>query len=123
MRRFHLRKKISSAVWDPPIDHSADLRLEQVVCMGVEPSAARLTCRISCAGFARARSIVLRFSDAHRLPPQDAEAKVMEPHKCVSWEWLPWPECPRPVFMPLEQLLAAAERGDFDPFAPAATRS
>lgn len=41
----------------------------------------------------------------------------MEPHKCERWDWVAWPDCPQPVFMPLEKLLASAARGDFDPFA------
>lgn len=54
---------------------------------------------------------------------QDAEAKVMEPNKCERWDWVAWPECPRPVFMPLEKLLQSAADGRFDPFAEAATKT
>lgn len=67
-----------------------------------------------CFQYGRRQTCVLSF------PPQDAEAKVMEPHKCERWDWMTWPECPRPVFMPLEQLLARAADGTFSPFPAAA---
>ncbi|CAL5221016.1 g3133 [Coccomyxa viridis] len=43
---------------------------------------------------------------------QDAEPQVLEPDKCVGWEWAPWQSIPQPVFMPLQLLLNSA----YDPF-------
>ena len=43
---------------------------------------------------------------------QDAEPQVLEPDKCVGWEWAPWDSVPQPVFLPLQLLLDSA----YDPF-------
>ncbi|KAG2499860.1 hypothetical protein HYH03_002151 [Edaphochlamys debaryana] len=32
------------------------------------------------------------------------EAKLMEPHKCESWMWVPWDGIPEPTFLPLQAL-------------------
>jgi 8-oxo-dGTP diphosphatase len=42
------------------------------------------------------------------------ELRTMEPHKCAAWGWFCWDELPRPLFLPLENLL----RTSFTPFAP-----
>ena len=44
--------------------------------------------------------------------PQGSEPLTREPHKCEGWEWRPWPDCPQPAFLPLAQLLEAAQRGE-----------
>lgn len=31
--------------------------------------------------------------------------KVMEPHKCEKWEWFFWERLPRPLFLPIRNLL------------------
>ena len=46
---------------------------------------------------------------------QAAEPEVKEPDKCVSWDWYHWPQCPEPVFLPLQLLLEAVRRGEVDP--------
>jgi 8-oxo-dGTP diphosphatase len=33
--------------------------------------------------------------------------EVREPHKCVCWEWFSWDALPRPLFLPIENLLRA----------------
>ena len=40
------------------------------------------------------------------------EAKVLEPEKCEMWEWYEWESLPRPLFMPIENLL----KSGFNPF-------
>lgn len=30
---------------------------------------------------------------------------VLEPHKCEQWEWFLWSELPRPLFLPIQNLL------------------
>lgn len=32
------------------------------------------------------------------------ELQLLEPQKCEEWQWFPWNELPRPLFMPLESL-------------------
>lgn len=46
------------------------------------------------------------------LPLQDAEPQVLEPDKCVGWEWAPWESLPQPVFLPLQLLIES----DYNPF-------
>ena len=36
---------------------------------------------------------------------QDAEPQLLEPDKCIGWQWVQWPDVPEPVFAPLQQLL------------------
>jgi 8-oxo-dGTP diphosphatase len=36
----------------------------------------------------------------------------MEPEKCEGWEWFEWDQLPRPLFLPIENLL----KQSFDPF-------
>jgi 8-oxo-dGTP diphosphatase len=38
--------------------------------------------------------------------------RVMEPEKCERWEWFSWEELPRPLFLPIENLL----KEKFNPF-------
>lgn len=38
--------------------------------------------------------------------------KVMEPDKCEKWEWFSWEELPKPLFLPIENLL----KEDYNPF-------
>jgi 8-oxo-dGTP diphosphatase len=47
----------------------------------------------------------------------DGTLTVMEPDKCDAWRWCGWDEIPRPMFLPLANLLTTT----FDPFATAET--
>ena len=38
-------------------------------------------------------------------------AKVMEPNKCLKWDWFDWDNLPKPLFLPLENL----RKTDFNP--------
>jgi 8-oxo-dGTP diphosphatase len=40
------------------------------------------------------------------------ELTTMEPDKCEEWRWFRWDELPRPIFLPLENLLKTG----FTPF-------
>jgi 8-oxo-dGTP diphosphatase len=40
------------------------------------------------------------------------EVEVREPEKCERWEWFEWNSLPRPLFLPIENLLKTG----FDPF-------
>lgn len=31
---------------------------------------------------------------------------VMEPHKCLRWNWFPWHDLPAPLFIPVQNLIA-----------------
>ncbi len=31
-------------------------------------------------------------------------AKIIEPNKCLKWDWFTWEELPSPLFLPLENL-------------------
>lgn len=31
---------------------------------------------------------------------------VMEPHKCMRWDWFSWHELPTPLFIPVQNLIA-----------------
>ena len=42
---------------------------------------------------------------------KSGEAKVMEPDKCVRWEWVEWNKMPKPRFLPIENLF----KTDFRP--------
>lgn len=33
------------------------------------------------------------------------EPEVKEPHKCEKWEWFEWNKFPKPLFLPIENLL------------------
>jgi 8-oxo-dGTP diphosphatase len=41
------------------------------------------------------------------------EIEAREPDKCAGWEWFEWNGLPRPLFLPIENLLKTG----FDPFA------
>ena len=43
--------------------------------------------------------------NCHALGAQDAVPAVLEPDKCEAWLWVPYTQVPKPVFLPLEQLL------------------
>ena len=43
----------------------------------------------------------------------DGELTVLEPEKCEAWQWFRWTALPRPLFLPLQNLLKTT----FDPFA------
>ena len=40
------------------------------------------------------------------------EAEIKEPDKCERWEWFSWDELPRPLFLPIKNLL----KNNFNPF-------
>ncbi len=40
------------------------------------------------------------------------EIKVMEPAKCEKWQWFSWSKLPRPLFIPVQNLV----RTGFSPF-------
>jgi 8-oxo-dGTP diphosphatase len=39
------------------------------------------------------------------------EVKLMEPEKCEEWKWVSWQELPKPLFLPMENLV----KKDFHP--------
>jgi len=39
------------------------------------------------------------------------EVKIMEPDRCLRWQWCDWNDLPRPLFLPIENLL----KTDFNP--------
>jgi 8-oxo-dGTP diphosphatase len=41
------------------------------------------------------------------------ELQTMEPHKCEEWRWFDWDALPRPIFLPLENVLKTG----FTPFS------
>ena len=43
---------------------------------------------------------------------ESGEVKVMEPEKCEEWLWMSWEELPRPLFLPIANLLLQ----EFKPF-------
>lgn len=36
---------------------------------------------------------------------KSGEVKIMEKNKCEKWEWYPWESLPKPLFLPIENLL------------------
>ena len=40
------------------------------------------------------------------------EPEIKEPEKCEKWEWFEWSKLPKPLFLPIENLL----RDGFNPF-------
>ena len=40
------------------------------------------------------------------------DIEVREPEKCERWEWFEWRDLPRPIFLPIQNLLKIG----FDPF-------
>ncbi len=40
------------------------------------------------------------------------EPKIMEPEKCERWEWFEWNKLPKPLFIPVQNLL----RQGYNPF-------
>ena len=40
------------------------------------------------------------------------EARLLEPEKCEEWGWFRWSNLPRPLFLPIENLL----KKGYDPF-------
>jgi 8-oxo-dGTP diphosphatase len=40
------------------------------------------------------------------------ELKLMEPEKCERWNWFDWKKLPRPLFLPVQNLL----KGKYNPF-------
>jgi 8-oxo-dGTP diphosphatase len=47
------------------------------------------------------------------LAEASGEPQLLEPEKCETWEWFPWNALPRPLFLPIENLLQTG----YDPFA------
>ena len=43
---------------------------------------------------------------------KSGEAKVLEPNKCLEWEWFRWDELPKELFLPAINLV----KKGFDPF-------
>jgi|SRR3989344_6500705 len=43
------------------------------------------------------------------------EAQILEPEKCEKWDWFEWDNLPKPLFLPIENLL----KEKFDPFEDA----
>ncbi|MDO8657143.1 MAG: NUDIX hydrolase [Candidatus Levybacteria bacterium] len=43
---------------------------------------------------------------------KSGEAKVMEPEKCSEWDWFEWNKLPKPLFLPVENLL----KQNYNPF-------
>ena len=37
----------------------------------------------------------------------DGVPEVLEPEKCASWDWFAWDELPKPLFLPIQNLLKA----------------
>lgn len=35
----------------------------------------------------------------------EGEPKVMEPDKCIKWQWFSWQALPNPLFLPMKHLL------------------
>jgi 8-oxo-dGTP diphosphatase len=44
------------------------------------------------------------FMHAELCNPID-EPQNLEPDKCDGWEWVDWPNIPRPIFQPLQSLI------------------
>lgn len=40
------------------------------------------------------------------------EPQILEPEKCAGWEWFKWEELPKPLFLPIVNILKTG----FDPF-------
>ncbi|MEK6908812.1 MAG: NUDIX hydrolase [Nanoarchaeota archaeon] len=40
------------------------------------------------------------------------EVRIMEPEKCEEWKWFSWNQLPKPLFLPIENLL----KKGFSPF-------
>ena len=40
------------------------------------------------------------------------EVQIMEPEKCDGWDWFDWDNLPKPLFIPIENLLEE----NFNPF-------
>jgi 8-oxo-dGTP diphosphatase len=40
------------------------------------------------------------------------EVKIMEPNKCLEWKWFEWDKLPKPLFLPMQNLV----KQKFDPF-------
>ncbi|MGD8543480.1 MAG: NUDIX hydrolase [Desulfobacteraceae bacterium] len=59
---------------------------------------------------AEGRHYVTLFAIA--LAPQ-GEPEVLEPGKCVCWQWFEWSRLPDPLFLPIRNLLAQG----FDPLS------
>lgn len=38
---------------------------------------------------------------------ENDEPQILEPDKCECWEWFEWNDLPRPLFVPIENLLKA----------------
>jgi 8-oxo-dGTP diphosphatase len=43
---------------------------------------------------------------------QSGQVKIMEPDKCIKWNWFKWEELPQPLFIPIRNLLKLK----FNPF-------
>lgn len=44
--------------------------------------------------------------------PGVGEVTLMEPNKCEKWDWFEWDHLPKPLFLPLQNLL----KQNFNPF-------
>jgi 8-oxo-dGTP diphosphatase len=36
---------------------------------------------------------------------EEGELKIMEPEKCLEWNWFCWEKLPQPLFLPIENLI------------------
>ena len=43
---------------------------------------------------------------------EEGEPELKEPEKCEQWQWFEWSKLPKPLFVPIENLL----KDNFNPF-------
>lgn len=70
--------------------------------------------------FGTATNDIFKVEDKHYITIfmladyHSGEARVMEPDKCEGWKWFNWDKLPRPIFLPIQNLL----KKNYTPFNP-----
>lgn len=74
--------------------------------------------RIRNVGFATLTNDIFREKGKHYVTVfmiaeyKSGKARVMEPDRCEEWGWFEWDKMPRPLFLPVKNLL----KSGFSPF-------
>ncbi|NQV12600.1 NUDIX domain-containing protein [Candidatus Uhrbacteria bacterium] len=98
-----------SSTWAPPGGHLEWLESpEECATREAREETGIEICNVRPIGFT---NDIMTEDDKHyvtlfmRADLLAGEPKVMEPNRCLGWNWISWEDLPRPLFIPVENLI------------------